>query len=178
MQAQTRIIRLSTWLYWATIPALVLLPLVAILAVANDGFSGETLAMDFPGIQIAEPLSKTQIAMVRMAGAIPFILMMLILDQLRCLLAAYREARIFVPETIRHLHRIGLGLLALAVSQIVVRTVQILILTWSNPAGERMLSIGFSDAELGFLFAGGFVTLIGWVMTEAARLSDENRAFV
>ncbi|MFQ6552336.1 DUF2975 domain-containing protein [Aestuariibius insulae] len=178
MQAQTRIARLSTWLYWATIPALVLLPLVAILAVASSGFSGDTLASEFPGLQIADPLSNTQLAMVRLAGAIPFIIIMLILDQLRCLLAAYREARIFVPETVRHLHRIGLGLLALAVSQIVVRTVQILILTWSNPAGERTLSIGLSDAELGFLFAGGFVTLIGWVMSEATRLSDENRTFV
>jgi hypothetical protein len=60
----------------------------------------------------------------------------------------------------------------------VVPTLQVLALSWTNPPGQKMLQIGLSSDSLGFLVAGGLLTVIGWVMREAARIKAENEGFV
>ncbi|MFT7759296.1 UNVERIFIED_CONTAM: hypothetical protein ODX46_25225, partial [Salmonella enterica subsp. enterica serovar Enteritidis] len=53
-----------------------------------------------------------------------------------------------------------------------------LILSWTNPAGQRALSIGISsDMWLGLLFAGTII-VIAWVMREAIAIADENAQYV
>ncbi len=53
-----------------------------------------------------------------------------------------------------------------------------LVLTWGNLPGQRILalSIGIDDYMIAAL--GGLVLAIGHVMTEAARLADDNRQIV
>ncbi|MFQ6548204.1 DUF2975 domain-containing protein [Aestuariibius sp. 2305UL40-4] len=178
MQPQDRIARLSTWLHRGTLFVLILIPFALLYVLASNGFSRETLPTEFPGVTVAEDLSATQLAMIRLVGLAPLLITLFVLDQMRRLFAAYQANRIFVAESAGHLRWIGIGLVTLAISQIIVNSIQILLLTWSNPPGQRSLTVGFSDAEIGFLLAGGFVTLIGWIMSEATRLADENRTFV
>ncbi len=50
--------------------------------------------------------------------------------------------------------------------------------TITRPEGERVLSIGLSNAEVSTLFLGGLLLVIAWVLGEATRIEDENRSFV
>lgn len=78
----------------------------------------------------------------------------------------------------RRLIIIGWLLLAGTAVSVATRTFMALALTIDNPPGHRQLVIGFSLHEFVFVLFGLFVFAFARVMSEAARLADENRAFI
>lgn len=98
--------------------------------------------------------------------------------QLRRLFGAFARGSIFSTDSGDALLRAGAGVAALAVIDIAVRAAQSVLVSWSNPPGERALAIGLSEATLLGLLMGGLMTVVGWALTEAARLARENEAFV
>lgn len=58
------------------------------------------------------------------------------------------------------------------------RTMIGLALTASNPPGQRLLVISLSMSDFIIMLFGLLILAFGHVVTEAARLADENRGFV
>ena len=96
----------------------------------------------------------------------------------RALFQRYRRHEVLTPTCARHIRRAGLWLVVPAGVQLILPTLTVLLLTASNPPGERMLSVSLSSQSLGFVLAGGFLTVIGCAMAEAARAAEENAGFI
>jgi Protein of unknown function (DUF2975) len=90
----------------------------------------------------------------------------------------YRRGNVFTDAAPVHLRRIGSSMLALAVLRPVTTTLLGVVLTLSNPPGQRIVSIGVSIDDYMIAAFGGLVLAIGHVMVEAKRLADDNRQIV
>lgn len=111
-------------------------------------------------------------------GFLPVLALLWVLDTLRTLFACYREGDVLTAQSAHLILRAGKGLIWLAALNVAVQPFASVLLSWQAPPGQRELAIGIGQAEIGFLFVAGLLTLIGWAMSEAARQADENKAFV
>ncbi len=98
--------------------------------------------------------------------------------QIRDLFRLWARGPVLDPGHSRRLVTIGWLLLAGTAVSVATRTFMALALTIDNPPGQRQLVIGFSLHEFVFVLFGLFVFAFARVMSEAARLADENRAFI
>jgi len=96
----------------------------------------------------------------------------------RRLFRGYAEGEIFTLAAARRLGGIGRLLLLTAGAGVLARTLCVLALTWQNPPGQRQLAVSLSSNDFGLLVLGLLLTVVGWILAEAARLNDENRLFV
>ncbi|QND51339.1 DUF2975 domain-containing protein [Phyllobacterium sp. 628] len=91
---------------------------------------------------------------------------------------SFASGKFFTLETIRSLRAFALAVFISTLLQFFAETALSVALSWTNPAGQRTLSIGISsNMLLGLLFAGT-ITIMAWVMTEAVAIADENAQFV
>jgi Protein of unknown function (DUF2975) len=90
----------------------------------------------------------------------------------------YRVGRIFTDAAPIQLRRIGLSMMALALLRPITATLLGVVLTLSNPSGQRILAIGIGIDDYMIAAFGGLVLAIGHVMVEAKRLADDNRQIV
>jgi hypothetical protein len=176
MSDMTRIAALSTGLYRIVTVLLVVLPVLLLVFLVRGWLNPDDLMARFPGV--AQTVSPPTALIVTLIGAISLPPLLMALAQARALFARYRAGEILSDACAGHIHRIGQMLVVLAFLGIVVPTLQVLALSWTNPPGQKMLQIGLSSDSLGFLVAGGLLTVIGWVMREAARIKAENEGFV
>jgi hypothetical protein len=91
---------------------------------------------------------------------------------------AYRRGDVFTASAPIRLRCIGQSMVALAVLRPVTATLLGIVLTLSNPPGQRIVSIGFSIDDYMIALFGGLVLAIGHVMVAAKRLADDNRQIV
>lgn len=98
--------------------------------------------------------------------------------QIRNLFRLWARGPVLDPGHARRLVTIGWLLLVGTALSVATRTFMALALTIGNPPGQRHLVIGFSLHEFVFVLFGLFVFAFARVMREAARLADENRAFI
>lgn len=90
----------------------------------------------------------------------------------------FAKQQFFTAETVGSLRAFAMAVFVSTLLQPFAYAVLSLILSWTNPAGLRTLSIGISsDMWLGLLFAGTII-VIAWVMREAIAIADENAQFV
>ncbi|MBE0604316.1 MAG: DUF2975 domain-containing protein [Deltaproteobacteria bacterium] len=94
------------------------------------------------------------------------------------LFRAYAKGEVFSSVAVRHLRRISTRIIALAVLQPFTRTALVLVLTFRNPPGKHLLSLGFNGNDYMLAAFGGLLLAVSWVMVEAARAVDENSRFV
>ncbi|WP_432453325.1 DUF2975 domain-containing protein [Agarivorans sp. QJM3NY_29] len=67
----------------------------------------------------------------------------------------------------------GFALLAWTAVGIVSNTLLGLVLTFQNPVGERLVTIGFGSSDMINLIIGSVVLLISWVLKEAVEMKYE-----
>jgi Protein of unknown function (DUF2975) len=94
------------------------------------------------------------------------------------LFEGFRVGDVFTTSAPVRLRRIGLSMLALAVLQPITSTLLGLVLTASNPDGQRILSIGLSMNDYMFGLFGGLILAIAHVMVEAAHMADDQRQII
>jgi hypothetical protein len=94
------------------------------------------------------------------------------------LFGGYGRGEVFTLEAIQRLRRLAMGLLAVALAQVVARSATGVVLTLHLPPGERLLVVGFSSHDYVLLVFGLLLWAIAWVMVEATRLARENEQFV
>lgn len=118
----------------------------------------------------------------RLAGLliclVPGSVVMLLFADALALFRSYATGEIFSVSAVQRLRSIASRILTLGAFQPFVRTVLILDLTFNNPPGHRLLSIGFNSNDYMTLAFGGLMLAISWAMVEAARAVEENERFV
>lgn len=174
----TLIARRARQFEWATIGLLVLLVVAAVIAIADGGLSVADLREEYDTRHFPETPSAWAITLWRTIEIASYTLLLWVLWCVRGWLAACANGETFQGDTARRVIRIGQGLLALAIVEIVSHTAIILALTWNNPAGERTFSIAIDGTGMFLILAACLLTLFGYIQSEAARLMAENREFV
>jgi amino acid transporter len=177
MPTPNRITRFSGWLYWAVTVLAYCLPCIVIAAILRGWFDPASLIARFPllppGVFVS-PLQGTLVAAVAVCSLLPLVGAFL---AMRRLFSRYRRGEILTDACADDIRLTGQALIFVAAATVLVPMLQLLILSWNTPGG-RILSIGIDGGALGFLLSGAMLTVIGWVMREAARAADENRGFV
>jgi len=158
--------------------ALIGLPL-AILASLSFGDPLSTLAMRaFPSVLVAEPLAASRALTVLLVGLVPGLAILYAIWQCQALFRLYRLGHALSADAAMRIRKIGVGCLFTVLLSILVRPMQLLVLTAANAPGERSVAISVSSGDVGFALAGGLMIVIGATMAEAARIADEHRAIV
>lgn len=176
--APARVIRLARPLYWICSTAMVVLPILVAYASATGGITEARLRARFGHLSLPDPIDATGWAAVFAMAALSVALVLLALWHMRALFALYRDGRILGRETANRIRRIGQAVLALSVVGVLGDTLVVLALTLDNPPGERTLSVAFGNDDLFLAMAAGLLIVIGWAMTEAARVAEDNAGFI
>ncbi|WP_052341066.1 DUF2975 domain-containing protein [Salinarimonas rosea] len=123
-------------------------------------------------------LTPASIAAGFVTGAIPVALSLYGLWHAHALFRGWRDGPIFTEASGRRLVRMGAALALMPAAALVSSGLTSLVLTLGNPPGQRTVQIAVSDDPIVMAIAGGLLVVVGWVMAEAARLAEENEAFV
>ncbi len=98
---------------------------------------------------------------------------MLILYFLVQLFKNYQHKKIFSLENVSIIRNIGYALIAWQVLIPIKQALLLLLLTWRNGPGERIVAANFSDNNVAVILIAFVVILISWVMAEGHKLQEE-----
>lgn len=156
--------------------ALILLPIIVAVSAALSVLPADLRAA--AGLGPEDQPSRLLMLAIYAVGAAPLLIYLFVLSQLRALMACYIRGDILTPDSAGHIQRMGKGVSIAAIVGLITTPLQITLASFALPEGQRVLSLHFGSADLGLFLAGGVLLTIGWVMTEAAIVADENRGFV
>ena len=122
----------------------------------------------------------TLAARMRLAAAgLPTVIVGLAsLWQLWSLFGEYLRGAVFSAHALACLRRFGALLVALAIVQPLSQALMSVAISWDNPPGERMLLVAISSSDYALVIGALVFLAIARVMTEAARVAEENESFV
>lgn len=170
---ESRLKSLASLLYGATLACEIVLPIIVVAVAVAIGIG----AMQIPFESETDPSGVFRWLGLAV-GLLPIVALVWALDTLRRLFARYRDGDVLTEGSALLIRKAGKALLFVAGLKIIVQPIQSVLLTWQSAPGSRQLSIGIGQAEIGFLLTAGLLTVIGWAMTEAAQIAEENRSFV
>ncbi|MCX4026185.1 DUF2975 domain-containing protein [Endozoicomonas sp. SM1973] len=125
---------------------------------------------------VSEPVTITPLTKVLglVITLIPLGIIFYGLRQLIILFKHYERGEIFTLLNALILRKIGFLFYVWIGCQVVYSTLFILVLTFKNPPGQKILQISVgSDSILPFV-VGSIIILISWVLVEAQKVSDEH----
>jgi hypothetical protein len=138
---------------------------------------GETAGMNLAHLAHGELTLATR---VRMAGSsLPVIAVGLaLLWQLWALFGEYLRGAVFSARALQCLNRFAWLLLGLALAQPLSQAMMSVAISWDNPPGQRVLMVHLSSNDYALALGALVFIAIARVMTEAARMAEENEGFV
>jgi hypothetical protein len=151
---------------------------LSVVFIANPAWFDSVIRDAFPELPGLTALTPTKRIGLMGVSALPLFLSLYGLWHLRLLFAAYRDGKIFGDEAPAHLLKVGLAMAGNAFAGVLAHSLGSLILTYGNAPGERHFSVMLSDNTYTLILTGGLLVVIGWVMGEAARISDEIRQII
>jgi len=163
--------RLVTAAFWLLVPALALYVILFPDQLADR--PGLTAA-HFPAGPLSAPATAAAIAALVIISA-PTLWG---LWELKRLFEGYAAGAIFTIGAALRLRACGYAVLLSAAKTGVGSVLLSLALSIDRPQNARALVVSFSSDDLALLLIGGIVLVIARVMEEAARIADENAAFV
>ncbi len=150
----------------------------ALAIAAVPGWFDPIVHQTFPELGIQGPIVPAKRAGMIGLMALPMAVALFGLWHVRLLFGSYERGEIFTGAAARHIRLVGLAMAVNAVVSLLVHTLGSVLLTYDNAPGTRQLSISLSSDQYMLLLTGGLLIVIGWIMGEAARLSDEHRQIV
>lgn len=178
MANQARIIRLSNGLYWLANAVLLTAPFAFLWAVSQAWARPDWVVNLLVNLPIETVLDTSRSVAIALLGCIAAMPLLFAIFQMKGLFDRYRRGDILTEACARHILRIGQGLMATSVAALLLPTPQTLVLTYDNPPGSRMLSLGLSSDAVAVFLLSGLLTVIGLALREAAKIADENAGFV
>lgn len=125
-----------------------------------------------------QPLGFSGRARMAAASLPPVLLGLALLWQLWRLFGEYLRGAVFSPRALACLRRFGALLLALAVAQPLSHTLMSVAVSWDNPPGQRVVVLTLGSNDYALVLGALVFMAIARVMTEAARVAEENEGFV
>ena len=172
---ESRLTLTATVFHLLSVASLFLFPVVMMIGLFSPETFGNFVATYTELPQAEWPISVWFGIAV---GLIPFVFAMLALNGMRKLFALYKLGDPLAPKAVLFIREIGKYLLAAALLGVAVQPAKSALMSMSNAEGERFVSIGITNSDVGFILVAGLLLLIGWSMSEAQRLAAENREFV
>ncbi|MBO6638928.1 MAG: hypothetical protein JJ920_11860 [Roseitalea sp.] len=172
-----RLSRLMQWTCLIAIAAvLVAVTYSAVEVVINPG----AVAGYFDGNAAihGDRITRTQVVLAVAVNLLTIALVCRALFALWQMFGAFRAGHVLHRRTGRLIRSAGTNFLGAAVWGIVANTLTVLILTINNAPGERQLNLNLSTDQLFPLLMAGTLFAIGHVLSVAAAIDEENRAFV
>ncbi len=111
-------------------------------------------------------------------SSLPLLVLAWGLLALRRLFQAYARGDYFSANTAGYLGRVGKSVALWVVASVLLEPALSVWMTFLLPAGQRMLSLGFSSAQLVALFLAASIMLIAKILYTACSLARENQQFV
>jgi hypothetical protein len=138
---------------------------------------GQTAGMNLAHLAQGELTLATRL---RMAGSsLPVIAVGLaLLWQLWALFGEYLRGAVFSARALQCLNRFAWLLLGLALAQPLSQALMSVAVSWDNPPGQRVLMVHLSSNDYALALGALVFIAIARVMTEAARMAEENEGFV
>lgn len=176
--SRSRIQRLSRWAGAGALAGCILIAASVVLAAFDAGTLDQLIRTELLGpdrtISIAPRLRA--ICYGLLSWTVIFYVYGLLTA--RRLFLGYAGGDVFSESAGRRLARIGWSVAALPIATNISITIAALLATWDAGPGQRILKFSFSGADFLALVYGVLLIVVGYVLTEAARLSEENRQFV
>lgn len=169
---------LTRSLLWIVTALMVLLPCAFVAALVQSVVDPGWIIGELPEAQLTAAPSTARLIVALMACAPVLAAMLWALSETRALFRLYLRGEALSLPCARHIARIGMAMLVSAVLAILCHTAQVLILSLSNAPGARVLMVDISSWQISVALMAGFVTVIGRVMADAARIAEDNRGFV
>ena len=136
------------------------------------------LGMKLPETPLPSPMPVVSLALGFVISMIPGGLTMFALWNLRALFRLYARARLFTGENARRLQRFALAVLLLGALNPVCGAMISVALTFTNPPGQRVLSVTLDGSDMTTVFVGCVFLVIAWIMEEGRQLADEQAQIV
>jgi hypothetical protein len=131
------------------------------------------------GLDPEKVVLTDRVRMLSLCTILPRLLIGLyLLYELWRLFDGFMAARFFETDTLRHFRRFSIAGLVAAVLSPVENTVLSVVFTMDAPVGQRTLLVGVGGSDLHLVLVGLVLVAISTVLSEAARIAEENRGFV
>jgi hypothetical protein len=177
-----RLRRLSRWVRGlALLAAPLLIAAPVLLLTAPDAL----LAMGFSemaGLKLMHLAQGglTLAVRLRMAAVtlLPVSLGLALLWQLWSLFGEYLRGDVFGGHALACLRRFATLLFVLSLAQPLAQVLMSVAVSWDNPPGQRQLMVMVSSNDYALVLGALVFMAIARVMTEAARVAEENEGFV
>lgn len=171
--------RLARVMQWFCLSALAIVLLAATFTGIQALADPSSVVRYLPNTALyAEQITRTQIIIAVGVNVLTILLICRGLYALWVMFGAFRIGDMISPHTSSLMRTAGGAFLGAAIWGMIANTLTILILTATNPAGERQLTIGLSSDQLFPMLLAGVLFAIGHVMTVAAEIDAENREFI
>jgi len=170
-----RIKRISNRFRWLMIALMGLLPLTAWLAWAFVELN--ELDFGFTADEVG-PLTPFERWSAAALSIFPLSVSLYALYNLQKLFSLYAAGKFFDPENVRCFRNMGWALVAVVPVDILFNAALSVLLSFDQPAGERMLAVSMSSDDIGIAVVGAVIIIVSWVMAEAVELSKDNAQIV
>ncbi len=121
------------------------------------------------------PWQKIGLWVIAAIAVAPMIAMLMIMARL---FSGFAKGHVFTGQSATSIRQIGGLLIIGAVLGVCVGAIRSVLVTITNPVGERSLAITIGSEEVILIVLGGLLLVIGQAMAEAARIDAENRSFI
>lgn len=155
------------------VPVLLLLSPETLLSLGRDPVAGTNLLHLAHG-----PLTLAMRTRMAAVSGLTVATGLWLLWHLWRLFGEYRQGAVFSPRALASLRRFAWGMLALALVQPLSGALMSVAVSWDNPPGQRLVMVALSSNDYALLLGALVFLAIARVMTEAARVAEENEGFV
>jgi hypothetical protein len=165
----------------SVVAAMVLAAWPALLLVAPDSLlavgAGQAPGVDMRFLLQGDFTFATRVR-AALASLLPCGLGLAVLWQLWSLFGEYRRGAVFSSRALACLRRFAALLVALALSSPITQALMSVAISLDNPPGQRQLVIQLGSNDYALVLGALVFVAIARVMTEAARVAEENEGFV
>lgn len=131
-----------------------------------------------PAPMMQAPLSLSLRLIGLVVSLLPLLALVYVLFNLRQLFAFYIKGNIFSFEHVRLFKKIAKGLVFWVILSIIYDSATSVLFTFSNPPGQRELTVGISSSEITTLIIAAAIFVIAWVMDEGRMIAEEQQLTV
>ena len=100
---------------------------------------------------------------------------MYVFSRLSRLFDLYARGEFFGPGNVAYYRSIGYGLIIQQALSLPEGGLLALALTWNNPVGERIFTLGVDDANVSLVVVGLMIILVSRIMDEGRKMSEEQQ---
>jgi hypothetical protein len=174
----TRQSRLAGWMSGVTLAGIVV-AVAGTFWIWTDRKLVETLLAPHLGLA-GHPVTVTpSVQLIGLALSAPALgLLIYLLLQARAVFRGFATGMRFTDLVAIRVSRIGWILVAKGLLMPFWRAVASVVLTYSNPSGQKALALVFSMDDILWAIVGALLVAIGWTLREAARIAEEHASFV